>query len=117
MKYPHWNYLLSLDSDLYEISRFVEINKDNYKTYSLEFTRLFLAACSEIDVVAKLFCERIQPGGLKKIQGKRGFPNMNDYCKIITGNNRNLHKMEINLPRYEINLFPWSEFESQKPPS
>ena len=49
----HWNYFLALESDLGKLARFVEPTEANFRTFSLEIVRLFLAACSEIDVVAK----------------------------------------------------------------
>ncbi len=36
----HWNYLLALDADATELSRYIEFTPKNYKTYSLEIARL-----------------------------------------------------------------------------
>lgn len=52
---PNWQYLITLDSGLKELSRYVDIRSENFNTFSIEFVRLLLAAGSEIDVVAKLF--------------------------------------------------------------
>jgi hypothetical protein len=48
---PHWSYYVSLEDDLIETGRYVEICEDNFDTYSTQFTRLLLAAASEVDVV------------------------------------------------------------------
>jgi len=55
----HWNYFLALESDLERVSRYIEFDKANFKTYSIELAHLLLAASSEVDVVAKTLCQRI----------------------------------------------------------
>ena len=45
------NYYLKLEKQLNETSKFVEIAKDNYNTCSLEYLKLYLAICSEVDVL------------------------------------------------------------------
>ena len=57
-KHLHWNYFLAVENDVEKLSRYIEFTKDNFKVYSLEMTHLLLAASSEVDVVAKLICER-----------------------------------------------------------
>ena len=54
--YLHWNYFIALEQDLLKISRFIEFNKANYKTYSIELSHLLLASSSEVDVVMKALC-------------------------------------------------------------
>ncbi len=64
MSHPrHWSYYMSLEDDLIETGRYVEICEDNFDTYSIHFTRLLLAAASEVDVVAKMLCCQINPQG------------------------------------------------------
>ena len=57
----HWNYLIALEKDLEVASRYVEFCKSNYRVFSIEFAHLLFAAASEVDVVAKLLCERLDP--------------------------------------------------------
>ena len=52
----HWNYFLSTEADLIELSRFVEFDKKNYKCFSVEMARLLMAAAAETDVVCKQLC-------------------------------------------------------------
>lgn len=52
----HWNYFLALESDVERLARFVEFTSNNFGTYSIEMAHLFLAAASEVDVVAKQLC-------------------------------------------------------------
>jgi len=60
-KLLHWNYFLALESDLDRVSRYVEFTTYNYTTYSLEMAHLLLAAGSEIDVVLKSLCKKVNP--------------------------------------------------------
>ena len=52
----HWNYFLALESDLAQVSRYIEFDSNNYRTYSIELSHLLLASSSEVDVIAKGIC-------------------------------------------------------------
>lgn len=99
MKYPHWYYFVALVEDLERTSRFVEICEENYAAYSIEYSQLILAACSEIDVVAKLICLRVD----KACKAD----SINDYCKILLSKYTGLASIEVILPRYEVSFIPW----------
>ena len=71
MKHSHWHYSVALSEDVERTARFVEPAADNFKTYSIEFARLYLATGSEIDVVAKLLCEKAVSGGAKVVKDWR----------------------------------------------
>ena len=53
----HWNYLLSIENDLEVVSRFIELHEDNFKCFSIEISRLLMAAAAEVDVVCKQICK------------------------------------------------------------
>lgn len=55
----HWDYYISLENDLLSCRRYVEFHHANMQVYSIEFVRLLLATCSEVDVLAKSLCKRI----------------------------------------------------------
>jgi len=109
MIYPHWRYFVILDSDLDIASRYVEITKDNYKTYSIEFVHILLAACSEIDVVAKIIS--------KNLDSSKDYENINDCRVVITKEYPKLPTMKITVPRYEVELLSWSEWKREKTPA
>jgi hypothetical protein len=100
---PNWQYLRTLDSDLEDVARYVDIKRENFGTFSIEFVRLILAAGSEIDVVAKLLCE--------KIDGSKPCRNINDYRDIIMAKYPKFHSMIIDVPQYEIQLVPWEPWK------
>ena len=55
----HWNYFLTLEDDIGRLSRYLELTQANFSSYSLELARILFAAASEVDVVSKLLCKKI----------------------------------------------------------
>jgi hypothetical protein len=108
MSYPHWDYFILLESDLAATSRFVEFSANNYKTYSTEFVKIFLAGCSEIDVVAKLLCQQIN--------STAKCDNVIDYQNIISGQYPKFHTVEVTVPWYSLKLEPWKDWGSGTTP-
>lgn len=104
----HWQYLITLDSDLHKCSRFVYINKQNFKTYSIEFVRILLAVGSEIDVVAKILCN--------SIDSTKSCKNIDDYHRIIVNKFPRFSSMIIDIPQYELQLTPWKEWSQDENP-
>ncbi len=106
---PHWQYFITLDSDLKEASRYVDIGQENFSTFSIEFVRLLLAAGSEIDVVAKLLCCKIDPSKEYKI--------IDDYRDAIMTRFPKYYSVIIDIPQYELHLTPWQDWNCGKNPS
>lgn len=50
----YWDYYLELEDQLLSTKKYVDFDKSNFKTFSIEYLKLLQAACSEIDVVAKI---------------------------------------------------------------
>ncbi len=98
----HWNYLLALDADTAIVSRYVEFNPANYAAYSLELARLLMAAASEVDVVAKLACRRVNPATTAS--------NIDEYRLELVPARLNLPKYPIQINRFGLDLEPWSSW-------
>ena len=96
----HWNYLLSLEDDLSRLSRYIELHADNYATYSLELARVLFAAASEVDVVARQLCRKLDE--TSKADGIAG------YCKTILANHPEICESVVVMPQYGLSLAPWS---------
>jgi hypothetical protein len=109
MKYPHWQYFVALCHDLERVARYVEISKDNFSVYSIELARLYLAAGSEIDVVAKLLCQQVDSSA--KLEG------INTYRTTILKKYPNMPSVEVILPRYEISFYPRQDWSKGSNPS
>lgn len=107
-KLVHWNYFLAFDSDAEKLSRYIEFTKKNEETYSIELVRLLLSAASEVDVVAKLLCNKKKPGEKPK--------NMDDYRNILNPIFPKIKDMKIQIPRYGLDLTPWEKWNKNKNP-
>ena len=108
MRFPHWQFFESLDEELHSLSRIVEFSKDNFPTYSVQFARLYLSVCSEIDVVAKLLCTQINPAGNPK--------NIDDYRSLITPQFPHFPALKIEMPEHELDFQPWVTWASNSNP-
>jgi hypothetical protein len=104
MRYPHWQFFESLDDDLHSLSRVIEFDKDNFSTHSVQLARLYLSVCSEIDVVAKLLCARVDPSKTPD--------NINEYRSLIAGRYPNFSVLKIELPAHALDFQPWSAWSS-----
>lgn len=104
----HWNYFLSLDDDASSLSRYVEFSKANFDTYSVEMARLLMTASSEVDVVAKMLCRAIDP--------KCNADNIHDYRIIIHAAFPAISCFPVVLPRYGLELVPWTKWTSGNNP-
>ena len=101
----HWNYFLALEEDLEQAARYIEFSENNFETYSIELVHLLLAAASEVDVIAKEICRRLQPD--------LSADNINDYRKIITAGIPSLSTEPVFVPRFGLTLRPWSNWSEE----
>ncbi len=104
----HWNYFIALERDLEAVSRYVEFCEPNFKTFSIELARLLFAAASEVDVVAKLLCEKINPTARRR--------NINDYKATLLPAIPDLPDTAVFVSRYGLSFKPWSNWADTKNP-
>ena len=52
----YWRYYLILEEHFENIMRFVELDEDNYSTFSLEMVKQIQSTCSEVEMVMKKMC-------------------------------------------------------------
>lgn len=98
----HWNYFIALEKDAETLTRYIEFCEANLDVYSIELARLLFAAASEVDVIAKLLCERLQPTA--------GRENINDYRHILVAELPDLPTIEISITRYGLSFKPWDNW-------
>jgi len=109
----HYNYFLALEEDLEKVSRFIEFDKANLSTYSIEFAHLLLASSSEVDVILKQLCKLLDES--KKPR------NIDDYRSIIK-EALPFHILDdfihetVYIPRYNLNFIPWEKWEGDNNP-
>ncbi|MEX2235815.1 MAG: hypothetical protein WD824_26895 [Cyclobacteriaceae bacterium] len=103
----HWNYFLALESDLKGVSRHIEIHKANYKTFSISLTQLFMASCSEIDVILK---------EVAKLTTLRKAKNIYDFFEVLSEKVPLIFSKKVSIPLYQIELIPFEHWKSDQPP-
>lgn len=104
----HWSYFLALEADLKSISRYIELHEGNYPTFSIGLTQLFLAACSEIDVVLETISILST--------GKEAY-NMGDYSKSILSKIPSIVNRRVTIPIYNLSFSPFKEWTAKQPPA
>ncbi|GAA5162110.1 hypothetical protein [Viridibacterium curvum] len=108
MSLPHWQYFLSIEEDLLRCSRYVEFEKSNFSTYSVEFARIIVAASAEFDSVAKILCKAINPGANPQ--------SINAYHPIITSKYPRFLEYTILVPSMKLEFQPWKEWTDSAGP-
>lgn len=56
-----WRYYRELEHSLAETRRYVAFDESNFSTFSLEYLRIILATCGEVDTVGKCLAEIADP--------------------------------------------------------
>ena len=103
----HWNFFLALEEDLERLSRFVDLS-GNDSTYSIEIARLLLSACAETDVVLKQLVSRLD--------STNQVEKLGEYYPLITNRLANFKQFEVILPKYNLVLRPWRNWQRSKAP-
>jgi hypothetical protein len=104
----HWNYFLALEDDLIRLSRFVEFTNANFTSYSIDMARIILTSTSEVDVVSKLLC--------RKIDNNSKAGRINQYRDEINSHYTEIKHFRVRIPRYGLELKPWTNWSDNKTP-
>ena len=107
--YPYWQYFLALETDLDATTRYVEPARRNFATYSIEFARILLSACAEVDVVAEVLCRRVDPASTAS--------NIQHYRERLLAAFPRFPTMRVVVPRFALLLEPWRDWEKGETPS
>jgi len=106
--YQYWQHFLALEADFSATARYVEFSDKNFATFSVEYAKLILAIGSEVDVLCKIVCEKIDSTAL------RG--NIDDYQKIISSHTQ-IASEEVLIRRYSLAFKPWHAWSEGNNPS
>lgn len=101
MKDNHFKYFLLLEKDFEATLRYVELDKRNEKVFSVEYLRLFLTVCAEVEVVCKQVCSAIQP------DHDVSRTDFTELTQIITSNFPKISETEITVLRSKESIFPF----------
>lgn len=99
-----WNYYLSLESDFSNTSRFIE-PKGQENVYSLEFAKLLILTCTEIETVFKIICE-------EKTGATGG--NIGEYKEIILKHYPKIVTAEVYISRLAQAVQPFGGWDVGK---
>lgn len=108
MERAHWQYYLTVVDDLETLSRYIEIDPANYATHSVELVRILLAAGSEIDVVAKVLCQRVDESVSPR--------NIDEYRDVLMRAFPSISSIEVSMPKCGLSFTPWSEWSEGRNP-
>lgn len=103
-----WPFYLRLEDDFLTSLNYVNFAPDNYSTYSIEFERLLLSICSEIDVLCKLLCKKIDPD--------KSPSAILEYASILCGFGSFI-STKIRYERNALEVSPFSTLTPQSSPS
>jgi len=106
--YRYWQHFLALEADYAATSRYVEFSQQNFRTFSIEYAKLLLAIGSEVDVLCKIICE--------KIDGAAKRDNIDDYRVCLTAHSQ-IATEKVLIRRYDLACKPWEAWEHAKNPS
>lgn len=98
----YWSYYLILEKDFLTTERYLAIDSLNFDAFSNEYIKQYQAICSEIDVIAKSYCKKMD-GGFKG-------SSIHTYCKCIMDNNPDFATRVVKLKEKDIVLRPWENW-------
>jgi len=104
----HLNYFLCIEDDIALMSRWIDISEPNYECFSVELARLLMTASAEADVIARLVCKNIDP--------KSKASGIYSYQEILVKEFPRIVNARVTVPRFGIELKPWSNWEKEKTP-
>ena len=106
-----WNYYLMLEKDFMNTFQYVEPSVDNNSAYSKEYNKLLLSIGSEIDVVFKELCKKIENKNSNDVEKY----NIINYMNVISNYNNFSNENCINLVTREI-ISPFCDWINRKTP-
>lgn len=99
---------LRLEKDFIEALNYVEFAEDNYSTYSIEFEKMLLSICSEVDVLCKLLCKEIRPSESPS--------KILEYAPILCGYS-GFSASEVRFERIKKTFLPFKDLTLTDTPS
>ena len=102
----YWQYSLSIERSLERTTDFVEVCSDNDMTYSFEYAKIIMLACSEIDVLCRILCKEIsQSSDFESPDTRTG--NIKRYAEIILPKFPKLTTFEFYNTKKQCNIIPF----------
>ena len=100
-----WRYYLSLEDDISNTSRFVEpIGQED--VFSLEFAKILILSCVEVESVLKKFYYFYNPSRSKKSK-----LNIKDYKSVLTTKCPTIAKESLSVSRTGKTIIPFQSWD------
>lgn len=96
----YWRYYLLLENKFLQTVNYVEVAKDNFSTYSVEYAYLLQSIGGELDNFFKIYCG-FQLGDRK---------TMNDYQTLVIEKYPTIISEKISLREYKLELSPFASW-------
>ena len=106
--YRYRQHFLALEADFAATSRYVEFAQQNFATFSIEYAKLLLAIGSEVDVLCKIICEKIDSAAKRD--------NIDDFRTCITSHCK-IEAEKVLVRRYNLSFKPWNLWSHGKNPA
>jgi hypothetical protein len=107
--HAYWQYYLSIEKNLAKTTDYVEVNPDNDKTYSIEYAKIIMLTCSEIETICRLLCVEIDVTSGYNNPNKRG--SIDKYAKIILKKFPKLVMCCLGNIRRHSTIFPFKDWQ------
>ena len=110
-KKNYWQFYLNIEDEFLEISKTIPIDSINSETFSLKYTRILQAICSELDVVFKRlmdFCNKTYSN-----------PNIKNYESFIKDQFKDFKNATVTCYKSSHNydkIKPFKSWDSKTPP-
>ena len=102
----YWDYYISLENDFINTEKYVALDEDNKKTFSIEYMKIFQMVCAEIDVFSKVFCSIIDANFNKE--------TIAHYCKVLTTEYADFTKDRVHIIPLNKDITPWDSWSWQE---
>ena len=105
-----FKYYLNLENELFETERYVTLERSNFVTFSIEYAKLLLSICSEIDMVLKMICRCIEKD--KKCS------KITHYHQVMSKTLKYFTREEVVFLYFkDIKIRPWEGWNETNPPN
>ncbi len=103
----HWEYFLTVESELVTCARYVAFTEDNYLCYSNEFAKVILLAASEVDSIFQELCKHLGKPATK----------INQYHPVLVQRFPKIKACQLSIERYRLDFQPWEDWAAAKSPA
>ncbi len=103
--YHSWNYFISLENDLLNLTRYIEFNKDNFSVYSIELEKILFLTCSEFENTVK---------SLGLLKGENKLSTISEMFRFLSQHYKNIFSLEVTIERYKLTLMPFKEWNENQ---